>query len=92
MRSLKITGGYYFILFLTGGDIGGSFKDGLRAICTNQKAVGEITGIGRYRLNYWFTKRGRDYFKNDEVLIIKVSNIYRGSQYGGTRNKGLNRR
>lgn len=48
----------------------------------NKRTVSEFSGIGYEKLVYHFTRRKRDFYKDDKCIIIKSNKLVRGKNRG----------
>jgi hypothetical protein len=69
----------------------GDLKDCLVVSCTNKRSLSEISGVDYDRLVYVFTRKGLNilYSEKEGCIIFRSSNLYKGRQRGGIRNKKL---
>ena len=86
------TGFDYTVIDLGGKSPGDDLEDCMKVRCTNKKSLEEVTGIKYDRLVYLFAKCHKSYVVENSQMIIKTTTVWKGSQPGGIRNKGLYQR
>lgn len=48
----------------------------------NKPTVSEFSGIGYEKLVYWFTRKKRNFYKDDKWIIIRSGEFVRGKKRG----------
>jgi hypothetical protein len=91
-RKTRDTGCDYTVVVLGDKQPGDDLEDCMKVRCTNKRSLEVITEISYDRIVYLFGKLKRSYLVEKGNMIIKTSTVYKGSQPGGLRNKGLYQR
>jgi hypothetical protein len=86
------TGADYTVVVLDGKQPGDDLEECMKVRCTNKSSLEKITGISYDRIVYLFAKKHKSYLVEKGNMIIKTSTVYKGSQPGGIRNKGIKAR
>ena len=83
-RAVRLSSKELFIYYFKGME--GTHVGG----CTNKKVLSKRTGIDYNTLMWNFTRKGRCYYENEEVIILKLhtEDIEKGSQSIARRGKG----
>jgi len=89
VKRVRDKGNYYLVLYGVDEFDESKLDDCFKSLCTNKKALAEITGISRYKLTRLLTRKGRSYIRIGDTVIFKTSNLYKGSNPGGLRNLNL---
>jgi len=84
MVSVRLTSRELFVYYFKG--LEGVHAGG----CTNKRVLSKRTGIGYGKLMWVFTRKGKCYYENGDVVIMKlhVTDIEKGGQSFKRRGKG----
>ena len=56
-------------------------------VTTNMVSLAEFIGWGYERLVYHFSRQGKDFYMDNNVIIIKSEDLIRGRPRGGLKNE-----
>jgi len=48
----------------------------------NKRTISEFSGLGEEKLVYWFTRKKRAFYKDDNWIIIRSGEFVRGKKRG----------
>lgn len=87
-EAVRLTGKELFIYYHKGVNVNDNKI--LPGGCTNKRVLASRTGIDYNVLMWHFTRKGRHYYENDDIVIIRLftDNIVKGNQSFKRRGRG----